>query len=42
MTYAKRSKNAEALIRQMVEMMSKGYGNFSDWLKAAEKHLEGK
>ena len=37
-----RRLRAEALIRQMVEMVSKGYGNFSGWLKAAEKYLEGK
>ena len=32
----------DTLIRQMVEMMSKGYGDFSGWVKAAEKYLEGK
>ena len=40
--YMADAERAEALIRQVVEMISKGYGNFSDWLKAAEKYLEGK
>ena len=34
---------AEALIRRMVEMSKEeGLVDFSDWVKAAEKYLEGK
>ena len=40
--YMADAESAQRLIRQMVEMVSKGYGNFSGWLKAAEKYLEGK
>ena len=37
-----RNLRGDDLIRRMVEMMSKGYVNFSDWVKAVEKYLEVK
>ena len=38
-----RRLRAEALIRQMVEMSKEeGLVDFYDWVKAAEKYLEGK
>lgn len=35
-----RNLRGDDLIRQMVEMMSRGYGNIYGWIKAAEKYLE--